>query len=91
MDAQRLTQLWDYEKFGTPFKRGGRYYIAKNNGLQNHDVYYVSDTLDGEKRVLFNPNEWSVDGTVALGGLAFSDDGRYVAYGIQEAGSDWRT
>ncbi len=88
---KRLTQLWDYEKFGTPFKRGGRYYIAKNNGLQNHYVYYVSDTLDGEQRVLFNPNEWSKDGTVALGGLDFSEDGRYVAYGIQEAGSDWRT
>lgn len=88
---ERLTQLWDYEKFGTPFKRGGRYYIAKNDGLQNHYVYYVSDTLDGPRRVLLNPNEWSEDGTVALGGMAFSDDGQYVAYGIQEAGSDWRT
>ncbi|NQV31103.1 MAG: S9 family peptidase [Phycisphaeraceae bacterium] len=88
---QRLTQLWDFAKFGTPFKTGGRYYIAKNNGLQNHYVYYVSDTLNSEQRVLLNPNEWSEDGTVALGGLSFSDNGRYVAYGIQEAGSDWRT
>ncbi len=88
---ERLTQLWDYEKLGTPFKRGGRYYRAKNDGLQNHYVYYVSESLDGEQRILFNPNEWSEDGTVALGGMAFSDDGRYVAYGIQEAGSDWRT
>ncbi len=88
---QRLTRLWDFEKFGTPFKRGGRYYIARNNGLQNHYVYYVSDSLDGEERILFNPNQWSEDGTVALGGMEFSEDGRYVAYGIQEAGSDWRT
>ncbi|MBN1834102.1 MAG: S9 family peptidase [Deltaproteobacteria bacterium] len=88
---ERLTRLWDYEKFGTPFKRGRRYYMAKNDGLQNHDVYYVSDALDGPRRLLLNPNEWSEDGTVALGGMAFSDDGRYVAYGIQEAGSDWRT
>jgi len=88
---QRLTRLWDYAKFGTPFKTGGRYYIAKNDGLQNHYVYYVSDTLDKEQRMLLNPNEWSKDGTVALGGMAFSDNGRYVAYGIQEAGSDWRT
>ncbi|MEJ2110036.1 MAG: prolyl oligopeptidase family serine peptidase [Acidobacteriota bacterium] len=88
---QRLTQLWDYEKFGTPFKRGGRYYIAKNDGLQNHSMYYVSDSLEGERRVLFDPNQWSEDGTVALGGMAFSENGRYVAYGIQESGSDWRT
>lgn len=88
---KRLTELWDYAKFSAPFKAGGRYYIAKNDGLQNHYVYYVSDTLDGKQRVLLNPNEWSEDGTVALGGLAFSDNGRYVAYGIQEAGSDWRT
>ncbi len=88
---EQLTRLWNYEKFGTPFKRGGRYYIAKNDGLQNHYVYYVSDTLDGERRVLFDPNEWSEDGTVALGDMVFSDDGRYVAYGIQEAGSDWRS
>ncbi len=88
---QRLTQLWDYAKFGTPFKVGGRYYVAKNDGLQNHYVYYGSETLDSEQCVLINPNEWSDDGTVALGGLSFSDNGRYVAYGIQEAGSDWRT
>lgn len=88
---RRLTELWDYEKYGTPFKRGGRYYLAKNDGLQNHFVIYVMDTLDGPRRALLNPNLWSEDGTVALGGMAFSHDGQYVAYGIQEAGSDWRT
>ncbi len=88
---ERLTELWDYEKYGTPFKRGGRYYLAKNDGLQNHFVIYVMDSLDGPRRVLLNPNLWSEDGTVALGGMAFSHNGQYVAYGIQEAGSDWRT
>jgi prolyl oligopeptidase len=88
---RRLTELWDYAKYGTPFKRAGRYYLAKNDGLQNHFVIYVMDRLDGPQRELLNPNRWSEDGTVALGGMAFSQDGQYVAYGIQEAGSDWRT
>lgn len=88
---RRLTALWNYEKFSSPWKIGGRYYISKNDGLQNHYVIYTMDTLDGRRRVLLDPNKWSADGTVALGGLHFSEDGRYVVYGIQEAGSDWRT
>ena len=88
---QRLTELWDYEKYSSPFKVGGRYYYSKNDGLQNQYVLYVMDALDGEPRVLIDPNAWSADGTVALAGLAFSEDGRYVAYGVAEAGSDWRT
>jgi prolyl oligopeptidase len=89
--TQRLTELWDYEKYGTPFKKGGRYYFFKNDGLQNQYVLYVQDSLDAEPEVLIDPNTWSEDGTVALGETAFSKDGRYVAYGIQESGSDWRT
>ncbi len=87
---ERLTKLWDFEKFGTPFKAGGRIYVFRNSGLQNQYVLYVQESLDDEPRVLIDPNEWSEDGTVALGGAAFSEDGRYVAYAIQEAGSDWR-
>jgi len=87
---KHLTELWDYERFGTPFKAGGRYYIAKNDGLQNHYVIYVMDTLQAQRRVLFNPNKWSEDGTVALGGMSFSEDGKFVAYAFQDAGSDWR-
>ena len=69
---ERLTELWDYEKFGTPFKRGGRYYYYRNDGLQNQSVLYRMDTLDSEPQILIDPNTWSKDGTVALGGLAFS-------------------
>ncbi len=87
----RLTELWDYEKLSAPFKIGSRYCIFRNDGLQNHAVLYVMDELDGPRRTLLNPNDWSEDGTVALGGLSFSQDGRYVAYAVQEAGSDWRT
>ncbi|MEK7993210.1 MAG: S9 family peptidase, partial [Planctomycetota bacterium] len=88
---KRLTELWDYPKYSVPWKAGGRYYVAKNDGLQNHDVIYVMDSLDGPRRVLLDPNKWSKDGTTALGGMSFSEDGRFVAYGIQDAGSDWRT
>ncbi len=87
----RLSTLWDYEKFQPPFKAGGRYYIQKNDGLQNHFVLYRMDTVRGERKVVFDPNQWSKDGTKALAGAVFSDDGRYAAYAIQEAGSDWRT
>ena len=88
---KRLTELWDFEKFGSFFKKGGRYYYFYNSGLQNQSVLYVMDSLDGEARVLIDPNTWSDDGTVALSGMSFSDDGRYMAYGIQDGGSDWRT
>ena len=88
---KRMTELWNYEKIGAPFKRGGRYYFFRNDGLQNQNVLYQQETLESEPKVLLDPNTWSKDGTVALSGSAFSDDGRYVAYGVQEAGSDWNT
>ncbi|MBW7906760.1 MAG: prolyl oligopeptidase family serine peptidase [Phycisphaerae bacterium] len=88
---QRLTQLWNYERYSEPFREGSRYFYTKNDGLQNHAVIYVMDGLSGEPRVLLNPNEWSQDGTVSLGGLSISDDGKLVAYAKSEGGSDWRT
>jgi prolyl oligopeptidase len=86
---RRLTELWDYEKYGLPFQRGGRYFFSKNDGLQNQSVLYVSESLHGEPRVLLNPNELSADGTIALAGASVSEDGKLLAYGLSEAGSDW--
>lgn len=88
---ERLSELWNFEKYSEPFRRGGRYYFLKNDGLQNQYVLYVQETLDSEPQVLIDPNTWSDDGTVALSGMVFSEDGRYLTYGVQDAGSDWRT
>ncbi len=86
---ERVTELWNYEKIGAPFKQGGRYFFSKNDGLQNQNVLYTQNSLDEEPRVLIDPNGWSKDGTMALSGFAVSEDGKYAAYGIADAGSDW--
>jgi len=88
---KKLTELWNYEKIGVPSKHGDRYYFFKNDGLQNQSVFYSQETLDGPAKVLMDPNTWSKDGTVALGSISFSDDGKLVAYAASEAGSDWTT
>ena len=85
----RITELWNYERYGTPFKEGGRYFYSKNDGLQNQSVLYVADAPDKAGRVLLDPNTLSKDGTVALSGYAISDDGKFMAYGLASAGSDW--
>ena len=77
---KQLTTLWNYEKFSTPFKRGGRYFFSKNNGLQNQFVFYTVDKLGDTPRALLDPNGWSKDGTIALGDVAISDDAKYAAY-----------
>ena len=86
---QRLTQLWDYEKYSSPFKQGNRYFYFKNDGLQNQSVLYTLESLDDQGKVLLDPNTLSADGTVALAGLSISDDGKLMAYGLSAAGSDW--
>jgi prolyl oligopeptidase len=88
---RRLTELWNYERVSAPSKRGTRYFYSRNDGLQNQSVVYVQESLDGEPRVLLDPNGWTKDGTKALAGLSLSDDGKYAAYGVAEAGSDWST
>jgi len=87
---QRLTKLWDYEKYSIPFKEGEQYFYFKNDGLQNQSVLYTLKSLDAEPRVLLDPNKLSEDGTVALSGLSISEDGKLLAYGISTSGSDWQ-
>jgi prolyl oligopeptidase len=87
---QRLTKIWDYEKYGIPFKEGDSYFYFKNDGLQNQSVHYVLKNLEDEPRVLLDPNKLSEDGTVALAGLSISEDGKLLAYGLSTSGSDWQ-
>ncbi len=88
---RRLTELWDYEKYSTPFRIGGHYYYSRNDGLQNQNVLYQLDSLDAVPRELIDPNKWSADGTIALSGLSFDDAGQLLAFGQSSAGSDWTT
>ena len=86
---KRLTELANYEKISAPRKRAGKWYFYKNDGLQNQYVMYVMDELGGEPRVFLDPNKLSTDGTVALKGVSFSNNGKYAAYNISRSGSDW--
>ncbi len=86
----RLTELWNYETFSTPFKEGGRYFWNRNTGLQNQSVLFVADSLNATPRVLLDPNSLSSDGTVSLGGVSVSDNGRLLAYSTSDGGTDWR-
>ncbi|HEX8526750.1 prolyl oligopeptidase family serine peptidase [Allosphingosinicella sp.] len=87
----RMTQIYDFERFGIPVKRANRYFYTRNDGLQNQSVLYMREGLNGAPRLLIDPNAWSPDGTVALGEWVPSKDGRRIVYSIQEGGSDWRT
>ena len=86
---QRYTQLYSYERVGAMMKINGKYYFYKNDGLQNQSVLYQLDSLNAEPRVFLDPNTLSDDGTVALKGTSWSNDGRFFAYIISRSGSDW--
>ncbi|MCX6268042.1 MAG: S9 family peptidase, partial [Bacteroidetes bacterium] len=86
---ERLTLMWNYPRYGVPFKEGPYYFFFKNDGLQNQSVFYVKRDPDGVARVLLDPNKFSEDGTIALAGTAVSHDGKYLAYSIARSGSDW--
>jgi prolyl oligopeptidase len=87
----RMTEMYDYERFGLPRQRGGHYFYTRNNGLQNQAVLYVRDGLGGTPRVLIDPNGWSQDGATALAEWAPSEDGSHLLYSVQDGGTDWRT
>lgn len=89
---ERLTKLWNYEKIGSPFKEGDYTYFYKNDGLQNQYVIYryKNDADPETAEVFLDPNTFKEDGTISLGGLSFSKDGKTLAYSISEGGSDWR-
>jgi len=89
--AERLRELFDYERFGVPEKAGGRYFYERNDGLQNQDLLYVRDRLDGSPRLLIDPNKWSQDGATALAEWVPSEDGKRLLYSVQDGGTDWRT
>jgi len=86
---KRLTEIWNYPKYGVPFKRGGKYFFFKNDGIQNQSVMYIQNSLDDEPKVLLDPNKLSEDGTVALASLSITKNGKYLAYSTASGGSDW--
>lgn len=86
---ERLTKLWNFERYGVPYKESGRYFYSRNDGLQNQSVLYTMKSLDEAPRMLLDPNTLAADGTVALSGTSVSPDGKYLAYGTAASGSDW--
>ena len=84
---KRLTELFNYERWSPPARRGNRFFFLRNDGLQNQDVLFVSE--NGKDRVLLDPNTLSSDGTVALSSVAVNDEGTMLAYSLAAAGSDW--
>ena len=86
----RLEKMWNYEKLGAPFTEGDYTYFYKNDGLQNQYVIYRKKGNEGAEEVFLDPNTFNEDGTISLGGLSFSEDGKVAAYAISEGGSDWR-
>ena len=87
---QRLTELWDFDKYNAPIQRSGRYFFTCTKGLQNQNVLYWMEGIDAEPKILLDPNQLSRDGTIALSGYAISEDGRLLAYGLSSSGSDWQ-
>src|SRR5215831_9519253 len=87
---KRLTEVWDYERFGVPFKEKDRYFFSKNTGLQNQNVLYTTGNFSEKPRELLDPNLLAKDGTIALADVDVSDDVNLMAYGLATAGSDWQ-
>lgn len=87
---QRLEELWNYPKYGSPTRKGEYYYFSKNDGLQNQSVIYRQRGLEGTPEVFLDPNKLSTDGTAALGAFSISRHYKYAAYQLAQSGSDWQ-
>jgi prolyl oligopeptidase len=87
---KRLTEVWDFERFGVPFKEKDRYFFSKNTGLQNQNVLYTASNFSEKPRELLDPNLLAKDGTIALADVDISADAKLMAYGLATAGSDWQ-
>lgn len=88
---ERVTELWDYERYGLPFTEGGRYFFTRNSGLQDQSVLYAAESLGEKPRILIDPNTFSEDATIALASYSVSPNGRLIAYAVSDGGSDWKT
>lgn len=86
---ERLSEIWNYPKYGVPFKKGDNYFFFKNDGVQNQSVMYITNNLDDDAEVLLDPNKFAEDGTIALAGFGVSKDGKFMAYSTASGGSDW--
>lgn len=86
-----LASLYNYESVTAPYKRGSQYFYTRKSGQENQPSLYSREGVNGQERLLINPNHWSTDGANALSEWAVSDDGTRIAYAVQEGGSDWRT
>lgn len=87
---KRMATLYDYGRYSTPTKAGGRYFYTFNTGLQNQSPLFVRDGLKGAQRMLLDPNALSKDNATALAEWKPSPDGRYLLYSVQDGGTDWR-
>lgn len=85
----RLTQMWNYERYSTPWREGDYYFFFKNDGMQNQSVLYVREGLEGEPRVFIDPNQMSEEGIISLSRLSVCNQAKYMAYSISTGGSDW--
>jgi len=86
---RRLTKIWNYAKYGIPFKEGKYYFFFKNDGMQNQSVLYIQEGLNGKPEVFIDPNTFSADGTISLNNVVASHDAKYMAYTLSTGGSDW--
>ena len=87
---RRLKEIWDYPSTSTPFQRGDDIYFYKNDGLQNQSILYASNIQKENERIIIDPNKFSNDGSISLGGIYFSKNNRYMGYSVNSSGSDWR-